>query len=78
MRFEGRSVLATTVVCLLVTAIIATPPVDPATIHTVHMVQSCHLDMGFVDFSTNIINRFFYEHFPDYQDSSIPQATWRR
>ena len=56
--------LATAVVCLLVTAVIAAPPVDPATIHTVHVVQSCHLDMGFADFSTNIINRFFYEHFP--------------
>jgi hypothetical protein len=27
-------------------------------------MQSCHLDVGFADFSTNIINRFFHEHFP--------------
>ncbi len=42
------------------------PPgaVDPATIHTVMVMQSCHLDVGFADFSSNIINRFFHQHFP--------------
>ena len=40
------------------------PPVDPSTITEVIVYQSCHLDLGFADFSTNIINRFFDEHFP--------------
>ena len=41
------------------------PPgaLDPKTIKEVIVMQSCHLDVGFADFSTNIINRFFYEHF---------------
>ena len=42
------------------------PPgaIDPKTIHTVLVMQSCHLDVGFADFSTNIINRFWHQHFP--------------
>ena len=35
--------------------------IDPKTIHTVLVMQSCHLDVGFADFSTNIINRFFHQ-----------------
>ena len=42
------------------------PPgaMDPRTVHTVLVMQSCHLDVGFADFSTNIINRFWHQHFP--------------
>ena len=42
------------------------PPgaIDPASIQEVIVLQSCHLDVGFADFSTNIINRFFHQHFP--------------
>eukprot|EP01116_Phalansterium_solitarium_P018609 TRINITY_DN499_c0_g1_i1.p1 TRINITY_DN499_c0_g1~~TRINITY_DN499_c0_g1_i1.p1 ORF type:complete len:799 (-),score=301.91 TRINITY_DN499_c0_g1_i1:735-3131(-) len=34
------------------------------TITTVHVVQSCHLDVGFADSSVGIINLYFDHHFP--------------
>ena len=44
--------------------------IDPETIHTVLVMQSCHLDVGFADFSTNIINRFWHQHFPTAIESA--------
>jgi hypothetical protein len=48
------------------------PPgaIDPRTVHTVLVMQSCHLDVGFADFSTNIINRFWHQHFPKAIDTA--------
>jgi hypothetical protein len=33
--------------------------VPPSSIKKVHVVQSCHLDVGFVDLAVNIVNRYF-------------------
>lgn len=33
-------------------------------ITTVHVINSCHLDIGFADSSAGIINRYFDHHFP--------------
>ena len=33
-------------------------------IKTVHVINSCHLDIGFADSSANIINRYFEHHLP--------------
>ena len=38
--------------------------VQPKDIKKVHLVQACHLDVGFTDFSTNAINKYFEEYFP--------------
>ena len=40
-------------------------PVQPASIRKVHVIQSCHLDVGFVDLAINIINRYFDTFLPD-------------
>ena len=43
------------------------PPSPPAThpeIKVVHVINSCHLDIGFADSSEGIINRYFDHHFP--------------
>ena len=29
------------------------------------MIQSCHLDVGFVDLAVNIVNRYFDNFFPE-------------
>jgi hypothetical protein len=42
-----------------------TPPNEPAAaIKVVHVINSCHLDIGFADSSQGIINRYFDHHFP--------------
>jgi hypothetical protein len=43
------------------------PPgaVLPSSIRKVHVVQSCHLDVGFVDLAVNIVNRYFDNFFPE-------------
>ena len=33
-------------------------------IKTVHVINSCHLDIGFADSSAGIVNRYFDSHFP--------------
>ena len=40
------------------------PPVYPHITKTVHVINSCHLDIGFADSSANIINRYFDDHIP--------------
>jgi hypothetical protein len=45
------------------------PPPPPAPsnytkIKVVHVINSCHLDIGFADSSVGIINRYFDHHFP--------------
>lgn len=43
----------------------ANPPNEPnADIKVVHVINSCHLDIGFADSSQGIINRYFDHHFP--------------
>ena len=45
----------------------STPPADEPIyphIKTVHVINSCHLDIGFADSSANIINRYFEHHLP--------------
>ena len=38
---------------------------EPASgINTVHVVQSCHLDIGFTDTIVNVVNTYFDEHIP--------------
>eukprot|EP01012_Entosiphon_sulcatum_P032079 TRINITY_DN40828_c0_g1_i1.p1 TRINITY_DN40828_c0_g1~~TRINITY_DN40828_c0_g1_i1.p1 ORF type:complete len:800 (-),score=122.49 TRINITY_DN40828_c0_g1_i1:16-2391(-) len=34
-------------------------------ITTVHVIQACHLDVGFADSAQGIINRYFTQHFPN-------------
>mmetsp|Transcript_35724 Transcript_35724/g.93375 ORF Transcript_35724/g.93375 Transcript_35724/m.93375 type:complete len:832 (-) Transcript_35724:153-2648(-) len=46
-----------------------TPPPPPPTpdyadIEVVHVINSCHLDIGFADSSVGIVNRYFDHHFP--------------
>ena len=36
---------------------------EPA-VSVVHVINSCHLDIGFADSSQGIINRYFDHHFP--------------
>eukprot|EP00048_Salpingoeca_helianthica_P005546 m.89006 g.89006 ORF g.89006 m.89006 type:complete len:722 (-) comp13639_c1_seq3:776-2941(-) len=55
---------------LLLLALAAARPLDKAAwgandITTVHVVQGCHLDVGFADSAAGIINRWFTEHFPN-------------
>jgi len=33
-------------------------------VKTVHVINSCHLDIGFADSSAGIVNRYFDSHFP--------------
>lgn len=33
-------------------------PVDPLSVKTVHLVQSNHLDIGYSDFASNVLNRY--------------------
>jgi hypothetical protein len=41
------------------------PPNEPGIdIKVVHVINSCHLDIGFADSSQGIINRYFDHHFP--------------
>ena len=43
------------------------PPTDEPVyphIKTVHVINSCHLDIGFADSSANILNRYFEHHLP--------------
>jgi hypothetical protein len=40
------------------------PGGDAVPVTTVHVVQACHLDVGFADTSVNIINRWFDQFFP--------------
>ena len=40
------------------------PPVYPQITKTVHVINSCHLDIGFADSAANIINRYFDDHIP--------------
>ena len=39
------------------------PPPPKHTIHTVHIVQSCHLDVGFADTCAGILNRSVAPYF---------------
>ena len=41
----------------------APPPVYKG-VTKVHVINSCHLDIGFADSSQGIINRYFDHHFP--------------
>ena len=34
------------------------------TIKTVHVINSCHLDLGFADSAAGIVNRYFDHHLP--------------
>eukprot|EP00041_Stephanoeca_diplocostata_P034203 m.1150901 g.1150901 ORF g.1150901 m.1150901 type:complete len:780 (+) comp24479_c0_seq2:116-2455(+) len=50
------------------------------TVTTVHIINSCHLDIGFADSSVGIINRYFDHHIPlavtlgkEFRNSSIEE-----
>jgi len=40
------------------------PPPNMTNIEVVHVINSCHLDIGFADSSAGIINRYFDHHIP--------------
>ena len=40
------------------------PSHNAVPITSVHVIQSCHLDVGFADFAVNIINEWFHVFFP--------------
>mgnify|MGYP006163268775 FL=1 len=41
-----------------------TPAPTYPNVSTVHVINSCHLDIGFADSSAGIVNRYFDHHFP--------------
>ena len=40
-------------------------PVQPSSIKKVHVIQSCHLDVGFSDLAINIVNKYFDIFLPE-------------
>ena len=44
--------------------VVSSARVQPESIKKVHVVQSCHLDVGFADYGVGIINEYFDHHFP--------------
>ena len=49
---------------LLVFIIIVNVWICEGIVKTVHVINSCHLDIGFADSSAGIVNRYFDSHFP--------------
>jgi len=37
---------------------------DPSSVNYVHVINSCHLDIGFAGLSVEIMDRYFHKHFP--------------
>ncbi len=48
----------------LLLAAVSAAQVDPRTIRTVHVVQACHVDMGFGGTIAGIVNEWFDTYFP--------------
>jgi hypothetical protein len=45
-----------------------------AAITTVHVIQSCHFDAGYADFTTAILNRWFTQFFPQARELGLALA----
>ena len=43
----------------------ASAAVQPSAIRKVHVIQSCHLDVGFSDLAVNIVNKYFDTFLPE-------------
>jgi hypothetical protein len=56
---QSGSVLLYTVFVTLLSLILAQENID-----VVHVVSMNHLDVGFTDFATNVVNKYFDEYFP--------------